>query len=98
MTVKTKEEVRDEFVSSVKGVANYWARLEGKTDKEKCEGTAFSILTLIDGCADMCALDISLSPHPDDKEYNESNGDDWYEDGMVINDDCHLHDLFHGAN
>jgi hypothetical protein len=40
-------------------------------------------------------MDISLSPHPDDKEYHKSLHEDWYEDGMIINDcDYELHHMF----
>lgn len=38
-----------EIVNHVKGIVKYWASLEGKTDYEKCDGVAFSILTLLDG-------------------------------------------------
>ena len=42
----------------------------------------------------MPAFDIVASPHPDDKEYHRSAGEDWIEPGAVIND-CMLHELLY---
>jgi hypothetical protein len=63
--------------------------------KLACEQTAFNILVLLDGMAGgFPSLDLVLRPHPDDKPDAESNGEDWYLDGMTINDEVLLHDLF----
>lgn len=64
-----------------------------KTVEEKCEGVAFSILNIFDGTTMLPSFDISLSPHPNDKEYCIENNENWYEPGMVINN-CMLHELF----
>ena len=90
----TKEELRDQFVSSAKHLADYWSRVEGRTDKEKCEGVVHSMLVMIDGMSGAfpCSIDLVMRPHPDDKQYNIDNGDDYIEDGMVINDDVMLHE------
>jgi len=90
---KSKEEVRDEFLANIKNISFYWANQKNTTDKEKCEGVAFSILTLIDGCSNMPSIDLMLQPHEKDKEYCISNDENYYKSGMVINDDVYLHEL-----
>lgn len=38
-----------EFLEHIKGTVEYWSALPGKTDYEKCNGVAFSILATLDG-------------------------------------------------
>ena len=91
----TPEEVREMFLGQVKMLARYWSTAERETDLEKLEGLAFSLLNLFDGTsAALPAMDIVLRPHPEDKAFRESEGDNYFEDGQVIND-CYLHELFH---
>ena len=91
----TECEVRAEFLSHVHLLANYWATLPYKSAQERCDGLAFSILSMIDGCnAGLPAFEISLSPHQDDKEYHRQEGENGYEPGMVIND-CMLHEMWY---
>ncbi|UJD20614.1 hypothetical protein seszw2t2_63 [Salmonella phage seszw] len=40
----TKEEVREQFLAQVRHVYHYWANLPDKSDIDRCEGVAFSIL------------------------------------------------------
>jgi hypothetical protein len=35
-----------------------------------------------------------MEPHPESKEYDISNDENWVEPGQVINDDVMLHELF----
>jgi len=92
---KTKEEIRQEFLEHIKGLVKYWDELPQKTTTDRLDGLAFSILSTIDGCSiSICALNIVVRPHPDDKQFNIDNGDDYYPDGLVINDDVYLHDLW----
>lgn len=91
---KTAEEVRQEFLNHVHSLVIYWANLPDRTVEEKCDGVAFSILNIFDGTTmGLPAMDLVLAPHPDDKAFNQSEGNNWYEPGMVIND-CMLHELF----
>lgn len=90
---KTVEEVRTEFLEQVKVISGYWANLPDKTDKERCEGVAFSILNIIDGSSCLPAFDLLVSPHEDDKQFHIDEGEDYYEPKMMIND-CMLHDEF----
>jgi len=91
---KTKEEVRGEFIDYIRSVVDYWSE-HGGDSKDVAEGVAFSILTGIDGSAGglSFSLDLSVSVHPEDKDYYISEGENYYQDGMVINDDVHLHDI-----
>jgi hypothetical protein len=91
---KTVEECREEVVRHVRVMANYWAEIPDKTPKERCEGVAFSILVALDGGSmAVPAYDVRVAPHPSDKEYQSSQGENWYEPGMLIND-CQLHEMF----
>jgi|SRR5579875_117459 len=92
MSVSTKSlhqysraEVREKFRSGIRGIVDYWAMLPGKTDHERCEGVAFSILAAIDGCS--AALPRFLlvpAPHPDDKRFCEQRGENWYPEPPAI--------------
>ena len=95
----TKEEVRDMFMDKVRSTAQYWATIpEGGTIQERCEGTAFSILNIFDGTTmDLPGFDIVARPHPEDKQYCIDEGENYFEDGTVINDDCMLHELFYSG-
>ena len=92
---KTKKEAQQEFLNHVHDVSDYWASLPDKIPQERCDGVAFSILVMLDGeSMGLPAMDISLSPHPSNKEFLKSQGENWFECGMVINDDCALHELY----
>jgi hypothetical protein len=95
MNAYSKEEMRNIFLAGVEQNVHYWASLTDKTDREKCEGVAFSIMVMLDGSAGClpCAVDLSLSPNPDDKQFHIDEGEKYVEAGMLINDDVHLHDL-----
>ena len=91
----TKEEVRELFLAIIQDNARYWAELPGLTPQERCDGVTFSILTLLDGSrVGFPAVDIVLSPYQDDENDAMENGADWFKQGMVINDDCMLHEIW----
>lgn len=93
----TKEEARELLLDQIREICDYWSKVESASIKDKCDGVAFSILNVFDGCSGGfgCALDISLSPHPDDKQYLIDEDENYFEYGMVINDDCMLHEFFY---
>jgi hypothetical protein len=94
---KSEQEVRDELFRKLNDIAVYWANLRGKSDLEKCRGVVFSILNIFDGTSiGLPAMDIRLSPHPDDKQYHIDLDEDYYEEGVLIND-CYLHHLWQKA-
>jgi len=95
MSAYSEKEVRDMFMKKIKSITDCWSRYEAKSNKERCEGVAFSILALIDGCSvDFPAINMLLAPHPDDKQCFIECGEDYFEEGMLINNCC-LHDLFY---
>lgn len=92
---KNAEEVKGELLEYIRMIASEWSRYPDKTPKERCDGTAFSILTMIDGCsAGLPAFDLLVSPHEDDKQFDIDNGDDYYEPKMMVND-CMLHNEYY---
>lgn len=89
----TKEEVREMFLKYAIDLAHYWAKQEDSKERI-CEGVVHSLLTAIDGCSmSFPTMDIVLRPHPDDKGFCIKNGERYFEDGMVINDDVILNDI-----
>ena len=95
MRAYTKEEVRELFLAIIQDNARYWAELPGLTPQERCDGVAFSILAAIDGSVvGFPAVDLVLSPHQDDENDAMENGANWFKQGMVINDDCMLHEIW----
>lgn len=89
----SKGQMRSDFIGAVKCYVNYWSN-QDVSKKDALDGLAFGILNIIDGMSGSfpCAIDLVMRPHPEDKQYNIDNDDDYIEDGMVINDDVMLHD------
>ena len=92
---KAPEEIRSDFLDTCRHLTDYWADVDRGTCHERLTGLLHSILCIFDGVSSgMPAFDIVASPHPDDKEYHRSEGEDWIEPGTVIND-CMLHELLY---
>lgn len=90
----TKEEMRDRFIDHLKSMIEFQLYSKNKTEKEKLEGIVYSFCTLIDGVSSgFPCVDLVMRPHSSDKNYHIENGENWIEDGMVINDDVYLHDI-----
>lgn len=87
------EDVRKDFLDHIAHMSSYWSRLPDKSPLERCNGLAFSILTLIDGSGELPAMDLILRPHPDDERFYRDEGEDFYLDGQVINDTM-LHEMW----
>lgn len=93
---KTLAEVREEFLAHVRRMAKYWASQPNSTAQERCDGLAFSILTAIDGCsAGLPAFSLVPHPHPSDKEYHQSQGENWYPSEGGIEENFQLHALYY---
>lgn len=92
----TMEEVQEKFLNYLHALVDYWDKVNSRNSKEKMEGLIHSILVTFDGTSiEFPALDIVLRPHPDDKDYHIGNHEQWFEDGMCINDDVYLHDMWY---
>lgn len=90
----SQEEAKNNFIDACHACARSWFNPESKlSERERVEGVVFSVLNLIDGMSSLPAFDLVLRPHDDDKKFNQNEGQDWYKDGMVIND-VMLHELF----
>jgi hypothetical protein len=90
---KTAEEVRQEVIEYLAGMAEYWDSMPNKTSKEKLDGLVFSFFTMLDGVTSLPAFDLVLRPHENDKEFFISEGENWYEPGMIVND-CMMHEIY----
>lgn len=82
---KTEEEIKEEFLTEVENISHYWTSLPNKTNKERCEGVAFSIMVLLDGCSALPAINMHIAPHEDDKQYYIESNEDYYKDNMMFN-------------
>jgi hypothetical protein len=92
---KTERECCSDILAHMRELARYWGNLkqEGMTPVERCEGVVFSVLVMFDGgSVSLPAMDIVMRPHESDKDYCKENGENWYEDGMVVNSDKCLHE------
>lgn len=95
---KTDTEVRNEFISSVKSLVDYWNNVSDKNTKEKLEGLAFSILSMLDGVTGMPRFIVAPDPSPEDKGYYIDNNKNYYSENYESNVKCDisgcLHELF----
>jgi hypothetical protein len=92
----TKTEVRDQVLEVMRSYAHYWATLPGKTSAERCEGLGFSLLNIFDGTTcGLPAFDLVTRPQSDAKDYDVSQGRDYYVEGAVLNADCYLHEAYY---
>jgi hypothetical protein len=90
----TLKETREEFLNHVRNMSNYWATLPDKTDKERCDGLAFSILVALDGMSmGICGFELIPSFHESDPKYLKSIGENWYPKGD-IREDVMMHDEY----
>jgi hypothetical protein len=98
----TAEEMRDKILDHVRTMAAYWANLPdtdpatGRTQtvQDRCEGVAFSILSMLDGCTShIPSITLKLEPHEDDKKFHQDEGENWVEPGMELS--FMLHEHFH---
>lgn len=97
----TEDEVQRVFLDHVRAMCRYWVQeSRATTVKEKVEGVAFSILVALDGGnIGLPGFIVVPSPHPDDKEYRRSRGENWYPENDPGAVKCDiggsLHEHFH---
>jgi hypothetical protein len=96
----TSDELRDKFLHEVRTIAAYWAglpdhdRATGKamTVRDRCDGVAFSILSVLDGATlDIPGIDLVFQSAEEDKEYYIQNGENWIEPGTVVSTTLRYH-------
>ncbi len=93
----TAKEVRNIIKNHMKEIVDFWADdTPDRTIKEKISGAIFSVLAMIDGDSiNIPHINLVLDPHPENKDYHIENNENWYEKGMIINNDCALHEFWH---
>lgn len=79
---RSAEEIRRQVVEHVSRMVDYWAGLPGLSVADRCDGVAFSLLTMLDGAASLPRFDLAVA---------EGDG---YPVGVIINADCDLHDVY----
>lgn len=93
----TRQEAEDRFLDTVAGIATYWSK-QREDPYEACHGTAFSILNVLDGtnCGHP-AVDLVITPHPDDYAYSVDEGLDYEPEPELpgFNAMTMLHERYH---
>lgn len=97
---RTAGDLRDDFMDACRTVADYWADpavVVAYSCRKRIEGALHSWLCLIDGASSAfpCSLDLVARPHPDDRAFDQAEGEDWVADGTVINESDMLHELLY---
>jgi len=97
MEAYTKEEAKEKVLKNIESLLNYWDSdiVSHRSRRERMNGLIFSMLVMFDGGqVNIPSMDIVLRPHPEDEDYHKGEGESWFEDGMAINDDCQLHEVW----
>jgi len=80
------KQVRERFLKYISETVDYWHARREQSEIERMNGLVFSILSLLDGCAvDMPGFLVVPNPHPDDKEWHEDHGEDWFPESAEFN-------------
>jgi len=75
---KTVEQIRDEFLSHVEHLVDYWCDTK-ENKREAMEGLAFSIMSALDGSSmALPAFIVAPLTNKDDMLYHITNGTDYY--------------------
>ena len=76
----TQDEMKVEFLTYIHDLIDYWEHeSRATTTKDKLEGLAYSILKTIDGgAAELPAYSLIPLGNPDDIEYRQSIGHNYY--------------------
>lgn len=90
----TDDEVRERFLRHVWVMIEYWAGENGSNvpkeydSRKRLSGFAHSLLGAIDGTAmALPSFALAPTPHPDDKEFKRSEGEDWYPSAGEVDHD-----------
>jgi len=85
------EKAKQDFLQAVRDNAEYWAKQSG-TKEHVCNGLAFSIMALLDGCSshNLCGYsvqELSMSGQPKGPNLAGSLHDDYYQTTTKKQDD-----------
>lgn len=93
-----EEEVKAQFLKYVNRLIQFWEKDSKAPDSlSKLEGLAFSIMSAIDGeASDLPKYILAPDPHPEDKEYLRSKGENYFPENHKSHVKCdisgHLHE------
>ena len=91
-----EEEVRDNFIGSIRELVDYWDNVNEKDTRGKLSGLAFSILVLLDGWhGDMPSFIVAPYPHIDDMKYHIEEGNNYYPDNNDSYVKCDISGCLH---
>lgn len=90
----TPEELRGRMLDHIRLMVEYWATLPGLDTHSRCDGVAFSILTMIDGSADQPPMMLMALSSDEDVQYHLEKGENWVENGTLLNEDVMLHEEY----
>ncbi len=93
----TPEELRSNVLDHISLMVEYWSTLPGLDERSRCDGVAFSILTMIDGSADQPPMALVALSDEEDKQFYISEGKNWVEHGTVLNADVMMHEEYTSA-
>ena len=81
----TAEELTAQFLEHIHILVDHWAITDREDIHAKLAGLAFSILAMLDGeSLELPAFDIVARPHESDKDYFIKKGENYIEDGTVL--------------
>lgn len=97
----TSDELRNRFQKHMFMLCDYWSKVphrEGnETEYDRMTGLCHSIQAYLDGrTLNSPGIDLVVRSHETDKEFYISHGENWYEDGTLIND-CSLTETFYSC-
>jgi len=89
----TADECRERLLRHLDGLVRYMLNESRQpTAAHKLDLLVFSILSMIDGCSgEMPAFRLTPSPHPDDQQYWEDHGENWWPEDLSNLSDGELH-------
>jgi hypothetical protein len=80
----TNTEIQEIFLKQLWTLVDYWDKEPiYKNQRERMIGLVFSVLSTIDGCGYLPRFNLIPDPHPSDKEYNISIGNNYFPDCTV---------------
>lgn len=97
----TNEEVREAFLDQVRMMIGYWEHEDRVPSvHDKLWGLAHSILVILDGgSGNLPGFIVAPNPHPSDRPFNESKGENWWPENHEEDIQCDiggsLHELLH---
>ncbi len=90
----TQDEIRKKFLGHIWNFIEYWDT-HGQTSRDKLEGLAFSIMSMLDGSTmEFPKFMVAPDPCPDDKDFHDKNGENWFPPSSKGDVGGSLHDSF----